>query len=94
MTLTRDSLVWFVTLGASVIAYLLAADKPPTEWHYHEWLQAIAALFGIISTKLQGSPLPLSYQGQAKHARGEWSRDIPPPADAVEKREAREQEKK
>ncbi len=67
---TRDSLLWIITLGASVIAYLLAADKPPTEWNYREWLQTAAAMFGILSAKLQGSPLQLSYKGQRQVAQG------------------------
>jgi hypothetical protein len=90
MTPTRDSLVWFIALGAALVAYLLAAEKPPTEWSYREWLQATAAVFAALSTKLQASPLPLSYSGQEKLARGEWSADVPPPAAAVRRRKLRE----
>ena len=67
---TRDSMVWLFTLGAALIAYLLAADKPPTEWNYREWLQAGAAAFATLSAKLQGSPLQLSYKGQEQVAQG------------------------
>ena len=94
MVPTRDSLVWFVALGAALVAYLLAAEQPPTEWSYREWLQAAAAVFAALSTKLQASPLPLSYSGQAKLARGEWSADVPPPAAAVRRRKAQEREKR
>lgn len=90
MTPTRDSLIWFVALGASVVAYLMASEHPPSEWDYREWLKAAAAAFAALSTKLQASPLPLSYSGQAKLARGEWSADVPPPKAAVHRRKARE----
>ena len=67
---TRDSQVWLFTLGAAVIGYLVAAEKPPTDWSYREWLQAAAFLFAALSAKLQGSPLQLSYKGQAQVAQG------------------------
>lgn len=83
MTLTRDSLLWFVALGAAIIAYLVSAKTPPTQWSYNEWLQAAAAAFGILTAKLQASPLPLSYAGREKLAKGEWSADIPPPTTPI-----------
>jgi len=67
---TRDSLLWILTFGAAVIAYLLASDKAPTDWNYREWLQAGAAAFAALSAKLQGSPLQLSYKGQQQVAQG------------------------
>jgi len=90
MTLTRDSMVWFLVLAGSVIGYLVSAKTPPTQWSYNEWLQAVSALIAILSTKLQGSPLPLSYAGAQKMARGEYSRDIPPPPEAKRMKEARD----
>ena len=68
---TRDSLVWLFTLGIAILGYLMSAEKPPTEWNYREWLQAVSAIAAIISAKLQGSPLQLSYKGKAKIERGE-----------------------
>lgn len=60
MRLTRDSIVWWLGIIAAALTYLLAAD-PPTQWTYHEWLQAAAAVVATISGKLATSPL-----------KGEW----------------------
>lgn len=81
MTFTRDSLVWWFAILASVIGYLTSAEKPPTEWTYNEWLQSLSFVVGVVSGKLAASPLKLSYAGQAAFARGESRRDIPAPQD-------------
>src|SRR5688572_23864178 len=85
---TRDSLVWLFTLTASLVGYLLADGRPPTEWAYNDWLKAVAAIAAIISAKLQGSPLQLSYKGQEQVARGQNPfYELPPrEPDAGEKR--------
>lgn len=60
VTITRDgALLWLLALSAA-IAYLSAAATPPTQWGYHEWLQAGAAVAAWGIGKLQVSPAPSS----------------------------------
>lgn len=67
---TRDSMVWIVLLIGSTLTYLATAGDP-RQWTYNELIGHLAALFAVISAKLQGSPLQLSFKGQEKQARGE-----------------------
>ena len=55
--ITRDSLMLWLPVIAAAVTYLLAAP-PPTEWGYHAWLQAIAAIVAATSTKYMTSGLP------------------------------------
>lgn len=56
MKLTRDSAaLWLPVIGA-VVTYLLNT-APPTQWDYHQWLMAIAAIVAAVSTKLMTSGL-------------------------------------
>ena len=54
---TRDSLILILGIAGSLIGYFIAAEKPPTEWAYQQWLQFGAALVGIILSWLRSSPL-------------------------------------
>jgi hypothetical protein len=56
---TRDSAVWWLAIIGSVITYLASA-APPSQWNYHQWIQAAALIVATISGKLATSPLPHS----------------------------------
>ena len=58
LVLTRDGALLWMLAGASLVAYLTAAAKPPTQWDYHAWLQFAAACFAWGVGKLQVSPSP------------------------------------
>lgn len=64
--LTRDSIIWGLTIAGAVVAYLIGAGEPPTGWAYGEWLQALSFIIATISGKLATSPLPHSEEGAAK----------------------------
>lgn len=68
--LTRDSIVWWLAILGAVVTYLIGAGKPPTEWAYGDWLQAVAFLVATISGKLATSPLPHSRFGNAQITPG------------------------
>jgi hypothetical protein len=53
----REAILFWVLLVAATIGYLLSAQKPPTEWGYMEWLQALAFVCAWLIGKLQSSPL-------------------------------------
>lgn len=77
ITLTRDSLVWWVMAAGAMLGYLAVAKTPPTQWSYEQWLQAGLAGVGWLSGYLKSSPLPLSYKAQAALSTGDSYRDIP-----------------
>ncbi len=56
--LTRDGALLWALAGASFVGYLMSADKPPTQWDYHAWLQFATAFFAWGVGKLQVSPSP------------------------------------
>ncbi len=56
-TLTRDGMLLWGLAAAALIAYLISADKPPTAWNYHEWLQFASACAAWVVGKLQVSSL-------------------------------------
>lgn len=58
ITITRDgALLWLLALAA-LLGYLTAAPNPPTQWDYHQWLQAGITFAGWGIGKLQVSPAP------------------------------------
>ncbi len=57
MTVTRDSYILWVGFGVAVVGFLVAAEKPPTEWSYMEWLQAASVMLAWVFGKLARSPL-------------------------------------
>lgn len=63
---TRDSQVWWLGIAGAVITYLIGAGKPPTEWSYGDWLQALAFLIATVSALNRTSPQPHSVYGKAK----------------------------
>jgi hypothetical protein len=64
--MNRDSIVLTLAVLGSVLGYLIAAGKPPTDWNYQEWLQAAAFGVGVIAAKLSTSPLKHSTEGDMK----------------------------
>lgn len=54
---SRDSVVWWLVLAGSVLAYLANSPAPVT-WSWAQWMQALAALVGIVAGYLRSSPLP------------------------------------
>jgi len=58
--ITRDSLTLLLGILASVIGYLISAEKPLTLWSYTEWLQFMSVLIGILLAWLRSSPLAAS----------------------------------
>lgn len=60
---TRDSILWWLAISASVLTYLISAENSPNQWNYKEWLQAIAFSIATLSGKLASSPLPHSHEG-------------------------------
>lgn len=60
MTLTRDSAVLWLGIIGALVGYLAAAQHPPIEWTWHEWMQFALSAVGVISGKLASSPLPHS----------------------------------
>lgn len=54
--MTRDSYVLTLAIAGAILTYLAAAP-PPWAWSYPEWIQAAAALVGIVAGKLATSPL-------------------------------------
>lgn len=79
MTLTRDSLIWWIAAAGAALGYLATAQNPPNLWTYKEWIQAGLAGVGWLSGYLKSSPLPLSYKAQAQLSTGDGYRDIPAP---------------
>lgn len=63
---TRDSIVWWLAIIGAIVTYLIGSGKPPTDWNYGEWLQAVAFIIATVSGKLATSPLPHSEEGAAK----------------------------
>jgi len=63
MRLTRDSLSLWLASVIAVLGYL-AASKPPTEWSYAEWIQAMTFVMVWISGKLAASPLRGEFDGR------------------------------
>jgi hypothetical protein len=61
---TRDSYVWWLTLVAAIVGYLITAEKPPTEWSYLQWLQAASFVLAWLAGKLSTSPLAISDKGR------------------------------
>ena len=57
-TVTRDGMLLWLLAGAALVGYLVSADKPPTDWNYHEWLHFAVAGFAWGIGKLQVSPSP------------------------------------
>jgi hypothetical protein len=55
--ITRDSVVWTVAALASAVGYLVAAQTPPWEWSYPQWLQAATFVLAWLSGKLATSQL-------------------------------------
>ena len=53
----RDSWLWWLGVAAAILTYL-GASPAPASWSYHQWIQALAVVVGIISAKLSSSPLP------------------------------------
>lgn len=64
--MNRDSAVWGLAIIGALMAYLIGAQVPPTEWTYMQWLQFVAAAVATLSGKLATSPLPHSVEGDAK----------------------------
>lgn len=62
--MTRDSLSWWLALALAVLGYLVTAQKPPIEWGYMEWLQALTFVLAWLSGKLATSPLSISSAGR------------------------------
>ena len=54
---TRDSFVWWLALAGAVLTYLVSAERPPTEWRYLDWLQALSFVVAWLAGKLSGSML-------------------------------------
>lgn len=54
--LSRDSLLWWLLMAGAVVGYLASAPSPDT-WTWAQWMQALAALIGIVAGKLATSPL-------------------------------------
>ena len=55
--INRDSLMFWLLLAVAVVGYLTTAGKPPTQWGYMEWLQAVSFVLAWVTGKLMGSPL-------------------------------------
>lgn len=55
--LHRDSYVLWVGFAAAIVAYLVTAATPPTDWTYMQWLQFASVILAWISGKLASSPL-------------------------------------
>lgn len=58
MTLTRDSLLLWLAIAGTIIGYFAAADGPPNQWDFHQWMQFGVMLVAFVTGKLQTSPLP------------------------------------
>lgn len=56
--LNRDSMLLWLGLLIASVTYLITTAKPPTEWGYLEWLQAVSFVLAWASGKLATSPLP------------------------------------
>lgn len=56
--MNRDSMGWWLALGAAAVGYLITAQHPPWEWSYMEWLQACSVGLAWLAGKLSSSPLP------------------------------------
>lgn len=58
MTMIRDSVLLWIGFGAAAVGFLVTAERPPLEWSYQEWLQALSFMFAWLMGKLATSPLP------------------------------------
>lgn len=57
MTMTRDSVLWWLLIVGGVLAYL-SQSPSPTTWSYPEWIKALSMLVSTVAGKLATSPLP------------------------------------
>jgi len=58
MTLTRDAAVFsWLAIAVAIMSYL-ALGSSPLDWTWHQWMQNLVAILGIIGGKLGTSPLP------------------------------------
>lgn len=55
--ITRDSWIWIIGFLAAEAGYLITAQKPPTDWSYMEWLQALSFVLAYIIGRMSNSPL-------------------------------------
>ncbi len=66
MTLTRNGLTLWIASIAALVGYLVADGRPPTIWHYGDWLKFLAAACAWGIGKLQSSPLPSKDEATAQ----------------------------
>lgn len=57
MKIYRESLLLWLAFGGALVAFLVTAEAPPTEWSYVQWLQFAVFVFGWFIGKLQHSYL-------------------------------------
>lgn len=59
--MTRDSIIWTLTMIAAVCGYLALGPSPAT-WTFQQWMQHVVIACGIVAAKLGNSPLPSSWE--------------------------------
>lgn len=59
--MTRDNVLWTLTMVAAVCGYLALGTSPAT-WTFQLWMQHLVVLCGIVAAKLGNSPLASSWE--------------------------------